>query len=311
MAYGAILGQKMVQTASGGKRYANVVVGTSTSGWTANDCDYLCDGTNDNVEIQAAINACNGTGTVLILSGTYNISSTVTRNGSGNDFRIMGTGGTILKRQTATGSSTVKCFLQFSGTCVENLIIDGNSSIMSGSNVCDLAISQRGIVRNCEFQNSFNYGMVANSGNITEGITIENCSFSNKGILTDGSQCLRIVKNYTEGSELLNCISTSTTLNNAVISDNIVEIPESGGITISSCSGVIISNNICSKIEIKGSYNIVSNNRFLISTSTPRIILNTGSTYNTVTGNILRYFGSTGSIQDNGSNNVKANNISS
>ena len=44
------------------KRTARFVVGTSTAGWTAADCDYLCDGTADQTEINAAITAlpCNG-----------------------------------------------------------------------------------------------------------------------------------------------------------------------------------------------------------------------------------------------------------
>lgn len=58
----------------GGKRYASLVVGTSTAGWTAADCDYLCDGTADNVEIQAAMDAIPNGGEIVILSGTYQIS---------------------------------------------------------------------------------------------------------------------------------------------------------------------------------------------------------------------------------------------
>lgn len=54
---------------------ANFVIGTSTAGWTAADCDYLCDGTDDNVEIQDAINALpESGGRISILSGVYNIS---------------------------------------------------------------------------------------------------------------------------------------------------------------------------------------------------------------------------------------------
>ena len=44
------------------KRTARFVVGTSTAGWTAADCDYLCDGTADDVEINAAIIALPATG---------------------------------------------------------------------------------------------------------------------------------------------------------------------------------------------------------------------------------------------------------
>lgn len=41
----------------GGKRTCRFTVGTSAAGWTAADCDYLCDGTDDQEEIQAAVNA--------------------------------------------------------------------------------------------------------------------------------------------------------------------------------------------------------------------------------------------------------------
>lgn len=59
---------------SGGVRTCRVVVGTSTAEWTEADCDYLCDGTNDEVEIQAAIDEVEaaGGGHVVILNGTYN-----------------------------------------------------------------------------------------------------------------------------------------------------------------------------------------------------------------------------------------------
>ena len=37
-----------------GKRTCRFVVGTSTAGWTQADCDFLCDGTNDDVELGTA-----------------------------------------------------------------------------------------------------------------------------------------------------------------------------------------------------------------------------------------------------------------
>ena len=46
----------------GGKRVCRFVIGTSTAGWTAADCDYLCDGVDDNTEIQAALTALTGGG---------------------------------------------------------------------------------------------------------------------------------------------------------------------------------------------------------------------------------------------------------
>ena len=66
-----------------GKRTCRFVVGTSTAGWTAADCDYLCDGTDDQVEIQAAIDSLpkesgNYGGEVVLLSGTYHLNGSIT-----------------------------------------------------------------------------------------------------------------------------------------------------------------------------------------------------------------------------------------
>lgn len=60
----------------GSPRTYRVVVGTSTAGWTEDDCDYLCDGGNDKAIIQSAINTLSYTtgGVLYFLEGTYNFS---------------------------------------------------------------------------------------------------------------------------------------------------------------------------------------------------------------------------------------------
>lgn len=63
----------------GGKRGGYVVVGTSTAGATVTTCDFLCDGTADDVEINAAIQQAKDVNLdLLILSGTYNITNSLT-----------------------------------------------------------------------------------------------------------------------------------------------------------------------------------------------------------------------------------------
>ncbi len=60
-------------------RMARLVVGTSTAGWTADDCDYLCDGTADDVQINAAIAALPaGGGEIVLLDGTYTLTGSIT-----------------------------------------------------------------------------------------------------------------------------------------------------------------------------------------------------------------------------------------
>ena len=75
--YPTLISQISTSGSGGGKsiRTCRVVVGTSTAGWTENDCDYLCDGTSDEVEIQAAINALpEDGGEIVLLDGDYNTS---------------------------------------------------------------------------------------------------------------------------------------------------------------------------------------------------------------------------------------------
>lgn len=66
---------------SGGKKYATVVVGTSTAGYTADQVDFLCDGVDDQVEINAALQrtvvSSDAITVVYVLPGTYNLSQTV------------------------------------------------------------------------------------------------------------------------------------------------------------------------------------------------------------------------------------------
>src|SRR5690606_17909579 len=81
---GAAAKQALDAHVSDGTQHAKTVrfvVGTSTSGWTEKDCDYLCDGTNDQVEINNAITALPVTGgEIVILDGTYNITATINVN---------------------------------------------------------------------------------------------------------------------------------------------------------------------------------------------------------------------------------------
>lgn len=66
-------------TAPGGRRGGYLVVGTSTGGATAFDCDFLCDGTADDVEINAAIEMAQTLNMdVFFLRGTYVLSNPIT-----------------------------------------------------------------------------------------------------------------------------------------------------------------------------------------------------------------------------------------
>ena len=84
---------------SAGKRTARFTVGTSLAGWTLADCDYLCDGVADEVQINEAINDLPADGgEIVILDGNYIFTSptdnvvinkrcvSITGNGNGTDI---------------------------------------------------------------------------------------------------------------------------------------------------------------------------------------------------------------------------------
>lgn len=80
-----------------GKRTTRYTVGSSSYGWTSSDCDYLCDGTADEVEINNAIQALRSTGgEVVLLDGQYNLTGSiimdknnVTIRGNGNNTKLV------------------------------------------------------------------------------------------------------------------------------------------------------------------------------------------------------------------------------
>ena len=158
---------------------ARFVIGTSTAGWTAKDCDYLCDGTSDQVEINNAITALSASGgEIIILNGTYNITAKI--NVNKNNVSIRGNGNaTILKRRWNSSSTEgVITLTSVEGCRVQNLQIDGNEANYASSN---------------------NYGIYldSSSNNTITGNTCNNnsrigiCLISSSNNTVTGNTCIR------------------------------------------------------------------------------------------------------------------------
>ena len=107
-------------------RAARFIIGTSTAGWTEADCDYLCDGTSDEVEIKAAISALpSGGGEVLLLDGTYNISNSITISKANVVLRGSGPS-TVLKRMFDRTSSNGVIGCSAAYCRIRSMNVDGN-----------------------------------------------------------------------------------------------------------------------------------------------------------------------------------------
>lgn len=171
-------GKKLLAT-----RAARFVIGTSANGWTSKDCDYLCDGSADDVEINAAITALPSTGgEVILLDGTYNITAAIKLGKAGVSLR--GNGQATKLVRAFSGSYMI--YLSGGYGVVENLCIDGASGTYTSSSKAIYALSGNNIVRDCFIQNHSDYGIHFAAGkNKATGNTVTKCY---SGIVLDDEQ---------------------------------------------------------------------------------------------------------------------------
>ena len=349
MGFGAVLGQSRnagrSPTTSTGKRTARFSIGTSTNGWTANDCDYLCDGVDDQVEINAAIQALpSGGGEIVILDGTYNISATidisinnVTLNGNGSN--------TVLVRQwdaLSGGGSTSRFPLIycFSKCDIINLTINGNNYF--GSNNYGIYINlyiAKCKIKDCFLVNNY-YGIYI--GGTTSQSSITTCYFYViNNYFANNREDIHAVFGVANGKILNNFFDhnlsdinrglASITLNSGgnasgLYSPHYIIISNNefiDGSIYSNCNYTIFSNNIFTEtdgnaIQINGQYsnigyhgynNIIIGN-IIIAKDAQTILgglrLQDSSQYNLVTNNQLV---NGAIISNNGTNNIVDNNI--
>lgn len=129
-------------TGGSGKRYARIVIGTSTAGWTASDCDYLCNGTNDSTQFTNAITALPDGGEIVLLDGTYQLNSNVDIEKSCT-IRGAGLGANITASSNSTGFS-----FQYSPQV--SVLFDGITFSQNGK-IYDLGVSNDITFSGCSF----------------------------------------------------------------------------------------------------------------------------------------------------------------
>jgi hypothetical protein len=106
---------------------ATKVVATSQAGYSTNQVDYLCNGSNDAAQINAAIAALPSTGgRVVLLEGTYNITATLNLSKDNMTFEGMGKKSTILKVM----DDNLACLLYITGNrmAIQNICFAGKES---------------------------------------------------------------------------------------------------------------------------------------------------------------------------------------
>lgn len=255
------------QTISGGgKRYATFVIGTSTAGWTEAECDYLCDGTDDDVEFNDAIrNFPQIGGEIVVLPGQYNISKTIVMQGiqSAPPGRISGAGSwTQSVHFVWTGEYTPSTISNLgSGENKYSMIYIWNGSVsgiffdMNGGNQASgnvgVSLGTLGVCENCYFSSC------PTSVNCSTIATVRNCYIgSGVGQQTYGVYCTGgfVLNNFFSAYGIDDCIYTKTArYSETLISGNILDgySGGAGGITCTgSATATLVSNNILKNCTI-------------------------------------------------------------
>ncbi|MFZ1250095.1 MAG: hypothetical protein WAR37_01450 [Candidatus Microsaccharimonas sp.] len=191
--------------ASGSGTYA--ALGNKTIGFNGSGADYICDGVNDQVEIQQAINAVTtaGGGIIRFQAGVYDIRATITlpKNPKlklqGAYVTKTGFGGTTLKVNTSV-SPNLSAIISESGTApaltsnadlshvshYDQLIFDGNDKADVGLLLLN---TDHTITSECKFVGTLIGIDGQYSGDVAQsdyagGLRVEDCSFmaTNKNI---------------------------------------------------------------------------------------------------------------------------------
>ena len=299
----------------GGKRGGYVVVGTSTAGATVTTCDFLCDGTADDVEINAAIQQAKELNLgVLLLNGTYNVANTIKLSGislKGISFR-----NTILNRTSVSFDYLVE--ISNYGV-LSDVTLNSDFGLQSLTSA-EIYVFYTAIVQNVVIWDYPNIGIltsgdISSSGGALGTISLENvsasggpnASYSFQIIKCTSSPTFSYIKNCTfdKTAQMIICGGGSYGMSVANCSFDNLDIINSEMCIVSGCTfsgNISVSQSGASKCAS----NLINSNIFYSSNG---ITLSVGSQNNVVTGNGGGVDSTWAGVTDNGSNNYVANNM--
>ena len=166
--------------------------------------DYVCDGVDDQVEIQAAIDALpNGGGEVILLEGLYwinaniNLKSNVTVSGQGYGTHLKNTDGSVVRKLFRANSKE--------NIILEKMRIDNNRDGHGGSGLWGAGCVffdyvQYSTVRDCWLEDSANENLEFSGGNHNSVINVRSTGCdSNAFSLDDEENNSVIIGCYAEG----------------------------------------------------------------------------------------------------------------
>lgn len=267
-------------------RYATIVIGTATSGYTASDVDYLCTGSADQTIINSAISTLVNGGKILLLEGTYTLAGNIVIDKDNITLEGMGAS-TVLNRNSTDANSYVIAANGVIGCTFQHITCTGGHSGIYFYG------SSNNRVYNCICNDNKYYGIyilnTADSGN-NNNLIIDSCICNNNayGIeftryeITDDDD-VYIINNICNNNTLYgirvrsaygttgtyesrninitnnNCIANGTgiyanKLDRSTINGNVCQHNSNYGITCYNCTNTIVTANNCSSNSEYGIY---------------------------------------------------------
>jgi parallel beta-helix repeat protein len=306
-------------------RVATVVVAAYNS-LHPEKADYQCDGSHDEVEIQAALDSLPSTGgQVVLLDGTFNVESDIGRNISNITIRGQGKS-TVLTTTSPTDELFFFYFMgapgaELTGITIADMQIDGANKGYMGiyfgwvnKSIIQNVYSIRNRCSGIEIQDSNNNTITGNTcqGNGWDGITLyrsnnntvtgnicqENTWY---GIYIKGSNNNTVTGNICQENNV-NGISIgvySAASNNNTVTGNICQENNGTGIYIEDSNNNTITGNICQENRRDGirlydsNDNTITGNTCIANSQEETntyddIRIDNDSNYNNIQGNTCR-----------------------
>lgn len=291
-----------------GKRTARFTVGSSQYGWTASDCDYLCDGTADDVEINTAIQALRSTGgEVILLDGIYNLTSAILINKDNVTLTGNGANTKIVRafNDDEYDDQQGLVVIKNSFCTVRNLYFDGVKGSYKSNAAINLYSGNNCVIADNVVVNSSCDGIIVNGNYLTIDNNIIDACDGNGLYLYKGNKHVA-TNNKITGSGLYGIYVYN--VKDAVVSNNISTGNTDSGIKVywsdrSTYTGnVLNNNNQCGLYLTRGEGNIISGNTF-IDNNHYGVHLNSMTTRCVVMSNVF-VDNTSGEVDDGGTNNI-------
>lgn len=289
------------------RKTVRFVIGTSTNGWTEDDCDYLCDGVDDQAEMAEAIKALpESGGEIKFLDGEYSLSNQLSVN---KKCLLTGYGAVFKKNHVVPAVAVVSG----GDTSISGILFTRDESY-SASNTLDTGVrcasGGKAKVKDCSFKNLHDgvYGCKNVEDCIFDtcyrGATVsgsDNCSYSHNTFLScedyglsfgaTGDVSFNYFQSCTKSIVLDN--ATSSAIEGNSIEDYREQDNSFVGVEASDCLNTTVIGNTINRILgyketdysilLSGSGN--TNNLIAYNSIMGKNIVDEGGTNNTFEGN--------------------------